>query len=58
MTGPGHFRAADQPLEHAASILHTDVAPDYRAKLIQRQAVHRQHGHRTPAAPGPPRRSG
>lgn len=39
MTGPGHFRAAEQLGEHAASMLHTDVAPEDRVELIQHQAA-------------------
>jgi hypothetical protein len=39
MTGPDHFRAAEQPLEHAASMLDPDAAPELRAELLVRQAV-------------------
>ena len=39
MTGPDHFRAAEQLLDHAASMLDTDVAPEDRAELVQRQAT-------------------
>ena len=39
MTGPEHFRAAEQMLEHAASMLDTDVAAEDLAELVQRQAA-------------------
>lgn len=39
MNGPGHYREAEQLLEHAASMLDTDVAPELRAELIQRQVA-------------------
>ena len=39
MTGPDHFRAAEQLLEHAASMLDTDVAAEDRTELVQRQAA-------------------
>jgi hypothetical protein len=39
MTGPEHFRTAEQLLDHAASMLDTDVAPEDRAELVQRQAA-------------------
>jgi hypothetical protein len=39
MTGPEHFRAAEQLLEHAAAMLDTDVAPGDRGELVQRQAA-------------------
>ena len=39
MTGPEHFRTAEQLLGHAASMLDADVAPEDRAELVQRQAA-------------------
>jgi hypothetical protein len=39
MTGPEHFRTAQQLLDHAAAMLDTDVTPEDRAELIQRQAA-------------------
>jgi hypothetical protein len=39
MTGPDHFRAAEQLLDHAASMLDTDVAAGDRAELVERQAA-------------------
>ena len=39
MTGPEHFRVAEQLLEHAGSMLDTSVAPEDRAELVQRQAA-------------------
>jgi hypothetical protein len=39
MNGPQHFRQAEKLLEHAASMLDTDVAPEARAELVQRQAA-------------------
>jgi hypothetical protein len=39
MTGPDHFRAAERLLEHVASMLDTDVTPEDRAELVQRQAA-------------------
>jgi hypothetical protein len=39
MNGPGHYRQAEQLLEHAAAMLDTDVGPEARAELIQRQAA-------------------
>jgi hypothetical protein len=39
MNGPQHFRQAEKLLEHAASMLDTDVAPEDRAELVQRQAA-------------------
>jgi hypothetical protein len=39
MTGPDHYRAAEKLLDHAASMLGTDVAPHERAELVQRQAA-------------------
>jgi hypothetical protein len=39
MTGPDHLRAAEQLLEHDASVLDTDVAAEDRAELVQRQAA-------------------
>jgi hypothetical protein len=39
MTGPDHYRRAEQLLEHAASMLDTDIAPENRAGLIHRQAT-------------------
>jgi hypothetical protein len=39
MTGPGHFRAAERPLDDAALMLDTDVAAEDRAELVQRQAA-------------------
>ena len=32
MNGPQHFRQAEKLLEHAASMLDTDVAPEARAE--------------------------
>jgi len=39
VTGPEHYQLSEQLLEHAASMLSTDVAPEDRAELIQRQAA-------------------
>jgi hypothetical protein len=39
MTGPEHFRIAEALLEHAASMLDTDVASELAAGLVQRQAA-------------------
>jgi hypothetical protein len=39
MTGPDHFVAAERLLEHAATLLEADVAPDDRAELVGRQAA-------------------
>jgi hypothetical protein len=39
MNGPDHYRAAERLLEHAAGMLATDVAPEDRAELVQRQAA-------------------
>jgi hypothetical protein len=39
MTGPGHFREAERLLEHEASMLDIEVAPEDRAELVQRQAA-------------------
>jgi hypothetical protein len=39
MNGPSHYRRAEQLLEHTASLLDTDVAPELRGELIQRQAA-------------------
>ena len=39
MTGPDHYSAAERLLEHAASMLETNVAPEERAELVQRQAA-------------------
>jgi hypothetical protein len=37
MTGPQHYRAAEQLLEHATTMLDADVDPSRAAELIQRQ---------------------
>ena len=39
VTGPEHYQLSEQMLEHAASMLSTDVAPEDRAELIERQAA-------------------
>jgi hypothetical protein len=39
MNGPHHFRQAEKSLEYVASMLDTDVAPEDRAELVQRQAA-------------------
>jgi hypothetical protein len=39
MSGPGHYREAEQLLEHAAAMLDTDVAAEDNAELIQRQTA-------------------
>jgi hypothetical protein len=39
VTGPAHYKLSEQLLEHAASMLSTDVAPEDRAELVQRQAA-------------------
>lgn len=39
VNGPGHYRRAEQLLEHAASMLDIDVASELRGELIQRQAA-------------------
>jgi DMSO reductase anchor subunit len=39
VTGPEHYQLSEQLLEHAASMLSTDVAPEHRDELIQRQAA-------------------
>jgi hypothetical protein len=39
MTGPDHFRRAEQLLEHASAMLDTEVAPQDRAELVARQAA-------------------
>jgi hypothetical protein len=39
MTSPEHFRAAEELLEHAASMLEADVAVEDRVELVQRQAA-------------------
>jgi hypothetical protein len=39
MTGPDHFVAAERLLEHAATLLEADVAPEDRAELVGRQAA-------------------
>ena len=39
MTGPDHYGAAERLLEHAAGMLATNVAPEDRAELVQRQAA-------------------
>ena len=39
MNGPDHYDLAEKLLEHAASMLDTDVAPADRAELVQRQAA-------------------
>jgi hypothetical protein len=39
MTGPEHYRRAEQLLEHAAAMLKADVAPEDSAELVQRQAA-------------------
>jgi hypothetical protein len=67
VTRPEHYQLSEQLLEHAAAILSTDVAPEDRAELIQRQAAvasmaphtrSRCRGHaRTRLAPRPPRRT-
>jgi hypothetical protein len=36
MNGPGHYAEAERLLEHAASLLATDVAPEDRAELVER----------------------
>jgi hypothetical protein len=67
MTGPDHFRAAEQPLEHAASMLDPDAAPELRAELLVRQAVTAtfaaarsgpRRGNRAQRGPGPARHDG
>ena len=37
MTGPQHYVAAEQLLEHAAAMLDTDVDPSRATELVQRQ---------------------
>lgn len=37
MTGPQHCRAAEQLLEHAATMLDADIDPTRATELIQRQ---------------------
>lgn len=39
MTGPQHYRVAEQLLEHAATMLDADVDPARAAELIQRQTA-------------------
>jgi hypothetical protein len=39
MNGPGHYQMAEQLLEHAAAMPDTEVAPEFRAELVQRQAA-------------------
>lgn len=39
MTGPEHYALAENLLEHAASMLETNVAPEDRAELVARQAA-------------------
>jgi hypothetical protein len=39
MTGPDHFRRAEQLLEHASAMLDTEVAPEDRAELVARQTA-------------------
>jgi hypothetical protein len=39
MTGPDHFRRAEQLLEHASAMLDTEVAPEDRAELVACQAA-------------------
>jgi hypothetical protein len=39
VTGPEHYQLSEQLLEHAASMLSTDVALEDRAELVQRQAA-------------------
>lgn len=39
MTGPEHYLEAERLLDHAAGMLGTEVAPEDRAELVERQAV-------------------
>lgn len=39
MTGPQHYAASEQLLEHAARTLDTDVAREDRADLVARETV-------------------
>ena len=44
MTGPQHYRAAEQLLEHAATMLEADVDPERATELVQRQIAVATHG--------------
>jgi len=58
MSGPAHYAEAERLLEHAASMLATDVAPEDRAELVQRQAaVASMATAHAVLAPGPQRRA-
>jgi hypothetical protein len=39
MTGPEHYLEAERLLEHAGSMLETDVHPDDRPELVARQGI-------------------
>jgi len=39
MTGPEHYHRAELLLDHAAGMLATNVSPEDRAELVQRQAA-------------------
>jgi hypothetical protein len=39
MTGPEHYREAERLLEHASTMLDTDVHPGDRGELVGRQVV-------------------
>ena len=45
MTGPQHYVAAEQLLEHAAAMLDTDVDPSRATELVDLKAIQEVLGH-------------